>query len=366
MARHGRFLGDFVQGETYAHPWEVTVDDGMTAFFAASFQDATPVYASRERARALGFRDRPLSPALLLNLGVSFSVHDVSQQAIAHLAYLDVRFPEAMYSGDTLRAWSTVLETKPTSDGARGIVHVQTVVANQHEAIACVFGRKVLVPAGRLDGRALTDPAGPAPVVARDCPRLPPQLRGRIAAPAQPGVFGGCLWEDFEVGDVLVHDVGRTIGESEHMQLTTLVRNSHPLHFDEQYAKGGGSFAGTRVVYGGLVLAWVLSLGSRDTMGNALWELGLDDGAHPNAVVAGDTLYAATRVLAKEEHGEGTGEITFRVVGVKNTPPRALLDIGEDLFAPELGKKSGRVDAKVLEITRRVLLHRRPGATTAG
>ena len=29
----------------------------------------------------------------------------------------------------------------------------------------------------------------------------------------------------------------QTIGESEHMQLTALVRNSHPLHFDEVYCR---------------------------------------------------------------------------------------------------------------------------------
>lgn len=175
----------------------------------------------------------------------------------------------------------------------------------------------------------------------------------------QAGGFGGCTWEDFEVGDVIAHEVGRTVGESEHMQLTTLVRNSHPLHFDEVYARGGGSFAGTRVVYGGLVLAWVLSLASRDTTGRALWATGMDEGAHPRGVVAGDTLYAASKVLEKQEHGPEAGEITFRVVGVKNTPARALLETGEDLFTPEHGKTSGKVDAKVVEITRRVLVHRR-------
>jgi 2-methylfumaryl-CoA hydratase len=361
--RHGRYLDDFVVGETFAHPWEVTVDDGMRALFDASFQDASPTYASRERAQALGFRDRPLSPLLLLNLGVSFSVQDVSEQAIAHLAYLDVRFPQAVYAGDTLRAWSTVVEAKPTSDGARGVVRVQSVVANQHDAIACVLGRRVLVPAGRLDERVPANPAGRPPVAGHDWPRLPPELRG-VAVQERPGGFGGCLWEDFDVGDVLVHDVGRTVGESEHMQLTTLARNSHPLHFDEVYARGGGSFAGTRVVYGGLVLAWVLSLASRDTTGQALWETGLDEGAHPGAVVAGDTLYAASKVLAREEHGPGAGELTFRVVGLRNTPARGLLEAGQDLFTPEHGKTSGKVDAKVVEITRRVLVRRRPARTT--
>ena len=36
--RYGRLLADFVPGALYAHPWEVTIDEGMGALFAASFQ----------------------------------------------------------------------------------------------------------------------------------------------------------------------------------------------------------------------------------------------------------------------------------------------------------------------------------------
>lgn len=96
---YGRKLEDFETGKVYEHPWDVTIDHGMVAFFSASFQDAMPTFASKTYAQALGFSDRPVHPLLLLNLGLSFSVHDVSEQAIAHLAYIDVRFPEACYAG---------------------------------------------------------------------------------------------------------------------------------------------------------------------------------------------------------------------------------------------------------------------------
>ena len=36
---------------------------------------------------------------------------------------------------------------------------------------------------------------------------------------------------------MILHSTGRTVGESEHMQLTVLTRNSHPLHFDEVYSR---------------------------------------------------------------------------------------------------------------------------------
>ncbi|AUX39458.1 MaoC family protein [Sorangium cellulosum] len=354
--RYGRKLDDFTVGAVYAHPWDVTVDEGMLALFAASFQDALPTYASRVAARAVGLKDRPVSPLLLLNLGISFSVHDVSEQAIAHLAYIDVRFPDACYPGDTLRASSMVIGKKPASTGDKGVVHVRTQVVNQDGLLVCSFERKALVPPGCVAERPADAPHDVAQPSATPA-RLPKELEGPLPAPPRRGGFAG-FWDDFEVGDVFTHEVGRTIGDSEHVQLATLLRNSHPLHLDEHYCRSS-SFAKTRVVHGGLVLSWVLALTSRDTAGNAVWDLGMDDGAHASGVLAGDTLFAASKVVAREEAGPGAGGVTFRIVGVKNTPPRALLAQGADLFTPELGKTDGRVKEKVVEITRSLLVRRR-------
>src|SRR5229473_2046446 len=89
--KYGRLLGDFLVGDLYHHPWEVTIDDGMLAMFAASFLDPNPLYSSRRFARELGFGDRVVPPLVLLNPALSFTVHDVSEQAIAHLAYIDLK-----------------------------------------------------------------------------------------------------------------------------------------------------------------------------------------------------------------------------------------------------------------------------------
>ena len=213
--RYGRMLEDFEEGATYDHPWEVTVDGGAVALFQASFLDASPVYASAIYARSIGLRDRPLHPLLLLNYGLSFSVHDISEQAIAHLAYLDVRFPEASYAGDTLTASSRVISAKATSAGDRGVVHVRTLVINQQDKVVCGFERKALVRAG---GALKERPASPhqAPQQhARDDHRLPPEMRDHILLPTRKAGFFG-YGKDFAEGDVFVHDMGRTVSEAEH------------------------------------------------------------------------------------------------------------------------------------------------------
>ena len=367
--KYGRLLDDFSVGDIYHHPWEVTIDDGMLAMFAGSFLDPNPLYSSRRFARELGFRDRVVHPLVMLNLALSFTVHDVSEQAIAHLAYIDLKFPNAAYSGDTLSVHSEILgvrvsESKPD----RGVVHLRTTGVNQDGVVVVTFERKALIPTGKLEGRAHPEPVqgtpetaesvnDPSGLEARSKDRLksvlpgtlPSALAGEIKTPRWPGRPRG-LFEDFEVGDVILHSIGHTVGESEHMQLTILTRNSHPLHFDEVYCRER-SFTKTRIVEGGLVFAWTASLASRDTTANALWEIGYDKGSHPNPVLAGDTLYAASRVIEKQDRDEQTGIVRFKLVGVKNERPATLLAAGLDLF-------DGKFDQKVFEIERTILLSR--------
>ena len=369
--KYGRLLDDFVVSDTYHHPWEVTIDDGMLAMFAASFLDPNPLYSSRRFARELGFKDRVVHPLVMLNLGLSFTVHDISEQAIAHLAYIDLRFPNPAYSGDTVSVYSEILglrvsESKPD----RGVVHLRTTGVNQDGEVVVTFERKALIPTGKLEGRAhpkpvqeicekggesaggfssFTDPGDDSlKSVLRGT--LPTELTGEIKFPAWRGRPKG-LFEDFDTGDLIVHSIGHTVGESEHMQLTILTRNSHPLHFDEVYCRER-SFIKTRVVEGGLVFAWTASLASRDTTANALWEIGYNKGSHPNPVVGGDTLYAASRVLEKLDCNSQTGLVRFKLVGVKNERPATLLDRGLDLF-------DGKFEQKVFEIERAILLPKR-------
>lgn len=358
--RWGRLLSDFEVGRTYDHPWEVTVDGGMIALFQASFLDASVLYASSAYACSLGFRDRPLSPLLCLNLGLSFSVHDVSEQAIAHLAYIDVRFPEPGHPGDTVRARSTVLGARPASSGDRGVAHVRTVLENEHGHVLCAFERKALVRAGHLASRpsvAMASDGEPTQALSSFEPRPEPLRIGRMF-PLRSGLPGA--FQDFAVGQTFVHDGGKTVGDSEHMQLTQLVRNSHPLHFDEVYSKHN-SFQKTRVVYGGLVLAWTLALTSRDLTSHMLWDLGLSAGAHPNPTLAGDTLYAASKVLVTKDHDNGAGEVKLRVVGIKNqTAAEAVAQHGDALFASELDKAAEhKIANKVVELDRTLYVPRR-------
>jgi itaconyl-CoA hydratase len=46
----------------------------------------------------------------------------------------------------------------------------------------------------------------------------------------------GRFFEDFEVGDVYEHPLGRTVTETDNIWFTLLTQNTTPIHFDSNYA----------------------------------------------------------------------------------------------------------------------------------
>ena len=46
----------------------------------------------------------------------------------------------------------------------------------------------------------------------------------------------GRVYEDFEVGDVYTHPLGRTVIAADNIWFTLLTQNTNPIHFDHAYA----------------------------------------------------------------------------------------------------------------------------------
>jgi acyl dehydratase len=126
----------------------------------------------------------------------------------------------------------------------------------------------------------------------------------------------GRYFEDFRVGDRYRHVRGATVGEVEGQLLTKLVMNTAQAHFNE-HAMKDTSF-GRRIVFGLVTGSIVIGLATQDTAENALAELGLDRMRFTAPVFHGDTLYAYTEVLAKDDGDrDGAGLVRFKHWGVR-------------------------------------------------
>lgn len=125
----------------------------------------------------------------------------------------------------------------------------------------------------------------------------------------------GRFYEDFEVGDVYRHPLGRTITEADNIWFTLLTMNTNPMHFDERYASR--SEFGRPLVNSTLTVAIVSGQSVIDTSQLAFANLGWDEIRLTHPVFVGDTLYSESEVLELREsesrpHG---GIVTIRTRG---------------------------------------------------
>ncbi len=104
----------------------------------------------------------------------------------------------------------------------------------------------------------------------------------------------GRVFEDFELGDVYEHPLGRTLTATDNTWFTLLTVNDNPVHFDAVYA--AQTEFGRPLVDSTLTLAVVTGLSVSDVSRNAV-NLGWDEVRLPAPVFAGDTLYARSEVL---------------------------------------------------------------------
>jgi len=144
----------------------------------------------------------------------------------------------------------------------------------------------------------------------------------------------GRCFEDFEVGMVIRHSLGRTVTATDNTWFTLLTVNSNPIHFDRHYA--AQTEFGQPLVNSTFTLALVTGLSVADVSQYAV-NLGWDEIRMPAPVFEGDTIYAQTEVLSKRES--------------KSRPHMGLAEIKTMGF-----KQDGTI---VIEFRRTILVYKR-------
>ena len=128
----------------------------------------------------------------------------------------------------------------------------------------------------------------------------------------------GRYYEEFEVGHKYEHRPGRTITETDNQWFTLLTMNTHPLHFDAEYAKA--SEFGQPLVNSTFTIAVIVGMTVTDVSQKAIANLGWNQISLTAPVFVGDTLYAESEVLAKRESKsrQNAGIVTVRTWGKKS------------------------------------------------
>jgi 2-methylfumaryl-CoA hydratase len=345
-ATTGNYFEDFSVGQRLRHPAPRTIHGGDLALYIALTGDRRPVSSSTEFARSLGYSRECVHDLLTFHIVFGKTVADISLNAVANLGYSRVLFQRPVYPGDTLTAESEVIGLRELSDGKRGVVYVTSRGHNQKGQEVLSFHRWVMVekrdPTATSTGA--TVPTLPESVPVEDLP-VPAALNLSRFSELRWATGGNHLWEDYQVGERIVHHGGMTLEEADHTMATRLYQNNARVHFDA-HAQAQTRF-GKRLVYGGHVISIAHALahgGLENVVRMAAW----NGGSHVNPTFAGDTLYAWTDVLEKAAlpGRDDLGALRMRLVAVKNVDP-AREDVSLEV-AVEGGQGKKAYDPRVV------------------
>jgi itaconyl-CoA hydratase len=132
----------------------------------------------------------------------------------------------------------------------------------------------------------------------------------------------GRVFEDFTVGDVYEHPLGRTVLDADNIWFTCLTMNTNPIHFDGEYA--ARTEFGKRLVNSCFTLALVTGQSVTDLTMNGVANLGWDEVRLPHPVFEGDTIYSSSEVLdvreSKSRPNVGIVRVRTTCVNQERTP----------------------------------------------
>ena len=151
----------------------------------------------------------------------------------------------------------------------------------------------------------------------------------------------GRVYEDFEVGDIYEHPLGRTVLAADNTWATLLSMNTNPIHFDHAYA--AKTPFGRPLVDSTFTLAVVTGQSVIDLSQNVMANLGWDEVRLPNPVFFGDTLYCETEVLSKRESNSypEAGIVQVRSQGI-NQDGKVVIDYKRSVMVYKTDSVPGR------------------------
>jgi acyl dehydratase len=121
-----------------------------------------------------------------------------------------------------------------------------------------------------------------------------------ISRAGKEAKMAGLFFEQFEIGQIFIHDIRRTVTETDNLLFSTMTHNPAAIHLDAEYAKS--TEFGKPLMNSVFTLGLMVGISVGDTtLGTTVGNLGWDEVRFPKPVFAGDTLRVETRVLEKRE-----------------------------------------------------------------
>jgi len=143
----GRWFDEWRVGDHIEHALRRTVTETDNLLFSTLTHNTQPLHLDAEAARASEFGQILVNGTFTFSLMVGITVGDTTAGTlVANLGYDKLVMPKPVFLGDTLRAESDVVETRPSkSRPGQGIVTWRHRMLNQHGELVCECLRSALL-----------------------------------------------------------------------------------------------------------------------------------------------------------------------------------------------------------------------------
>ncbi len=153
-------------------------------------------------------------------------------------------------------------------------------------------------------------------------------------------------FDDYDEGEEIHHLDGQTIEEAEHQIATRLYQNNAKVHFNQHIEKDGRF--GKRIIYGGYIISLARAI-SCNGLANTFKIAAIHSGKHSSPTFSGDTIYAWSKIIKKEELNNTIGSLMIRTLASKNNsemsfpeeknlPENIVLDLKYSVLIPIVKK----------------------------
>ena len=143
----GRYLEELIVGDIYRHAITRTVTDVDNMLFCALTHNPQALHVDDEFGKASMYGSRIVNSMFTLGLVIGVSVAEMTQgTTLGNLGFSEISFPAPVRLGDTLRAETEVIASRPSNSRPdAGIVEFEHRGFNQHGTLIATIRRKALM-----------------------------------------------------------------------------------------------------------------------------------------------------------------------------------------------------------------------------
>jgi len=143
----GLWFDQFEVGQVFKHEVRKTVLDYENSLFSSLTYNPAQIHIDHAYCAETEFGKPLMNSIFTLGLVIGLSVQDTTLgTTVANLGMTDTTFPRPVFSGDTIRAETRVLELRDSkSRPTQGIVTFEHLGLNQNDEIVCRTVRNALM-----------------------------------------------------------------------------------------------------------------------------------------------------------------------------------------------------------------------------